>query len=63
MHSAPMHCQCGHNLGLVPYPLDPDYVHSQNCIWLCCEMPWQSKSCGEGTTSNTSGPQKVFDFL
>jgi hypothetical protein len=49
-HSGLMRCNCGHGLGVVPYPLDASFYHLNNsCTWLCCGKDWQENVCSKLT--------------
>eukprot|EP01036_Dinobryon_divergens_P023845 gene23845-32232_t len=50
-HSGLMACNCGYQLGRVPFPLKADKIHLNGvCKWLCCDLNWSEDICPTSST-------------
>lgn len=51
-HVGLMRCGCDHNLGTLSSVLNSTYYHvATKCLWTCCGLAWDSRSCSDASSS------------
>ena len=43
-----LRCGCNSGVGTIPWPLNADILHKDDCVWECCEAKWSSETCSKG---------------